>query len=277
MEGLKKRLEQGFTFLKMDIGINLLRGVAGALTYPLGPMELRGKYPQGAAQLSDKGAAVLAQTFAAARQAAGWQVPIAIDHIGRIDVKSCIRLAKALQPYNPAWLEDMVPWDYTAALKEIKSAIEVPLLTGEDIYGLDGFRPLIDQRAVDIVHPDLATAGGILETKKIGDYAQQQGISMAMHFAGTPVSFLANVHAAAATENFIALELHSVDIPWWESLVAGIEKPMVNKGFIRVPETPGLGIDLNLEVIKEHLERGTELFGPSDDWNLDRSIDRTWS
>ena len=83
---------------------------------------------------------------------------------------------------------------------------------------------------------------------------------MAMHFAGSPISFMANVHCAAATENFIALEHHSVDVSWWEDLVTGIDKPF-NRGFARVPEGPGLGIELNLDVVKEHLERGQELFG----------------
>jgi L-alanine-DL-glutamate epimerase-like enolase superfamily enzyme len=276
IEGLKKRLDQGYTFLKMDVGINLLRNSPGALTYPV-PSDLRGKQAFAGVQLSDKGAALMGERFAEARKVVGWEVPIAADHFGRISVKSCIKLGKAVQAYNVAWLEDMVPWEYTALLKEIKAAIEVPLLTGEDIYGLDGFKPLIDEHAVDIVHPDLATAGGILETKKIGDYAERQGIGMAMHFAGSPVSFMANVHCAAATENFIALEHHSVDIPWWEGLVTGIDKPIVSNGFARVPETPGLGIELNLEAVKEHLERGQELFAPTDDWNRDRSMDRTWS
>ena len=228
--------------------------------------------------MTDKGAKLLGERFAEARETAGWQIPIASDHFGHIDVNSCIKLGKALQPYQVAWLEDMVPWEYTDMLKEIKSAVDVPLLTGEDIYMLDGgFRKLIDERAVDMVHPDLATAGGILETKKIGDYAEQHGVAMAMHFAGTPVSFMANVHCAAATENFIALEHHSVDIDWWEDLVTGIDKPLHKGGFARVPEGPGLGIELNLDVVKEHLDRGGELFAPTDDWNRDRSNDRLWS
>jgi len=275
--GLKKRLDQGFTFLKMDVGINLIRKVPGALSYPLTATDWNGKHPFTGIQLTDKGAQLMAERFAEARQVVGWEVPIASDHFGHISVNSCIRLGKALAPYNPAWLEDMVPWEYTAMLKEIKEAIDVPLLTGEDIYLLDGFRPLIDQHAVDMVHPDLATAGGILETKKIGDYAEAHGVAMAMHFAGTPVSFMANVHCAAATENVLALEHHSVDVPWWEDLVSGIDKPLVSKGFVRVPEAPGLGIELNLEAVREHLERGQELFAPTEQWNTDRSNDRTWS
>ncbi len=277
IEGLKKRLDQGFTFLKMDCGIRRLFRVPGALTYPSRGTNWRGKHPFTSIQLSDKGAALMAERFAEAREAVGWEVPIASDHFGHISVNSCIKLGKALQPYQLAWLEDMVPWEYTEMLKEIKNAIDVPLLTGEDIYLLDGFKPLIDEHAVDMVHPDLATAGGILQTKKIGDYAEQHGIAMAMHFAGTPVSFMANVHCAAATENFIALEHHAVDIDWWEDMVTGVEKPLHVDGFARVPEGPGLGIELNLDVVKEHLGRGQELFAPTEEWNRDRSNDRLWS
>jgi len=277
VSGLKKRLDQGFTFLKMDCGIESIRKVPGALSYPTRDTDWQGKHPFTGIQLSDKGAALMGQRFAEAREVVGWEVPIASDHFGHISVNSCITLGRALKPYQLAWLEDMVPWEYTDMLKEIKNAIDVPLLTGEDIYLLDGFKPLIDERAVDMVQPDLATAGGILETKKIGDYAERAGIAMAMHFAGTPVSFMANVHCAAATENFLALEHHSVDIGWWEDLITGVEKPLHVNGFARVPEGPGLGIELNLDVVKEHLERGKELFAPTDEWNSDRSNDRLWS
>jgi L-alanine-DL-glutamate epimerase-like enolase superfamily enzyme len=171
----------------------------------------------------------------------------------------------------------MVPWQYIDMLKEITRSINVPTLTGEDIYCLAGFKDLIEQRAVDMVHPDLATAGGILETKKIGDYAQEHGLAMALHFAGSPISFMANVHCAAATENFIALEHHSTEVPWWEDLVTGIEKPLNRQGFASVPEAPGLGVELNLDVVKQHLSRGEDCFGPTDEWNSNDSHDRLWS
>ena len=128
-----------------------------------------------------------------------------------------------------------------------------------------------------MVHPDLATAGGILETKKIGDYAELHAIPMAMHFAGSPISFMANVHCAAATENFVALEHHAVDNPWWEDLVTGIEKPLHKQGYASVPDTPGLGVELNLDVVKQHLMRGEECFAPTDEWDNRDSGDRLWS
>jgi L-alanine-DL-glutamate epimerase-like enolase superfamily enzyme len=199
------------------------------------------------------------------------------DHFGHIGVNSSIRLGNAVEKYQLAWLEDLVPWFYTDQWRQITEAINTPTLTGEDIYLKEEFIKLIDAKAVDMVHPDLASAGGILETKKIGDYAEEHGIAMAMHFAGTPISMMANVHCAAATENFIALEHHDVDTTWWEDLVQGIEKPILNKGYIKVPETPGLGVDLNEEVIKEHLLEGEKYFAPTPEWDKDRSWDRTWS
>ena len=154
-------------------------------------------------------------------------------------MNSCIRLGKALEKYNMAWLEDMVPWQYTDLLKEDIGRRRYPAVTGEDIYLKEGFIELAQSHAVDILHPDLATSGGILETKKIGDLIQDYGVAMAMHFAGSPVSCMANVHCAAATENFLVLENHSVDVPWWGDLVEGVEKPIVNHGFITVPKSPG--------------------------------------
>ena len=219
---------------------------------------------------------MLSDIVALVRETIGMEVPLAADHFGHIGVNSCIRLGKALEKYNMGWLEDMIPWQYTDLLKKITDAVDVPILTGEDIYLKEPFAELVRAHAVDIIHPDLATSGGILETKKIGDLAQEGGVAMAMHFAGTPVSCMANVHCAAATENFLALENHSVEVPWWEDLVTGIPKPIFDKGYIRVPERPGLGVELNDEVVKQHLlEPG--YFEPTPQWDKDRTNDRLWS
>ena len=163
-----------------------------------------------------------------------------------------------MEKHNLAWMEDMVPWQLGHLMKQIKDNTTTPILTGEDIYLKEEFIKLIDMEAVDMIHPDLASSGGLIETKKIGDYAMERGVPMAMHFAGTPISFMANVHCAAATENFIALEHHSIDVPWWEQMVT-TPKPMVEKGFAIVPDLPGLGVELNEEVVKAHLAPNSEL------------------
>jgi L-alanine-DL-glutamate epimerase-like enolase superfamily enzyme len=276
---LKARVERGFTFLKMDLGIRLVQDQPGAVTGPkgLGFREMRlTPGPFTGVELTDKGIALLAEYVAAAREAVGMEIPLAADHFGHIGVNSCIRLGKALEKYNLAWLEDMVPWQETELLKQITDAINVPTLTGEDIYLKEPFLELCKRHAVDMIHPDLATAGGILETKKIGDLAQDYGVPMALHFAGSPISFLANAHCAAATENFLVLEYHSADVPWWDDLVEGVEKPIVNRGFVTVPDKPGLGVTLNDEIAKQHLaEPG--YFEPTAQWDKERSVDRLWT
>ena len=276
INGIKERLDKGFTWLKMDLGIGLVQRNEGTLVYPQGADFGNTMHPFTGITLTDKGCEQMAERFGQARAAAG-SVPISADHFGSISVKSCIKLAHALSKYQPAWLEDMIPWQFTDLLREIKTEIDVPLLTGEDIYLLENFKPLIDTHAVDYVHPDLATAGGILETKKIGDYAEEHGVAMAMHMAGTPLTMMANVHCAAATQNFLALEHHGVDVAFWEDLVTGIDKPIVNKGYIKVPDTPGLGVEPNADVVKQHMERGQEYFGPTDEWNTGRTNDKLWS
>ncbi len=278
-ERLKKRRDQGFTWLKMDLGVDLVEKVSGALTMPAGTSLSYGDPVQHmftGTEITDKGITLMAEYVGQVREMVGMDIPLSADHFGHIGVNSCIRLGKALEKYNLAWLEDMVPWQYPDLLKEIADAVNLPILTGEDIYLKEPFIELCRKHAVDIIHPDLATSGGILETKKIGDAAQEFGVPMAMHFAGTPVSCMANVHCAAATQNFLVLENHSVDIPWWGDLVDGIEKPIINKGFITVPERPGLGVTLNEEVVKQHLLEPS-YFEPTPQWNVDRSNDRQWS
>ncbi|HEY1337896.1 MAG TPA: mandelate racemase/muconate lactonizing enzyme family protein [Bryobacteraceae bacterium] len=276
---LKARKEQGFTWLKMDLGIDLMEHDAGTITRPKSVSVGGGDRVQHmftGIELTPHGVTRMGEYVAAVREQVGYEVPLSADHFGHIGVNSCIRLGKELEKHNLAWLEDMVPWQYTDLLKKISDAVDIPILTGEDIYLKEPFMELCRTHAVDIIHPDLATSGGILETKKIGDGAQEYGVPMAMHFAGSPVSCMANVHCAAATENFLVLENHSVDVPWWGDLVDGVEKPIVNHGFVTVPDKPGLGVTLNEEVVKQHLlEPG--YFEPTPQWNTDRTNDRLWS
>ncbi len=283
---MKERVAKGFTFLKMDFGLEMVQNIPGTIIGGKTYGELRQwgngdyaqtKHPFTGVQLTDKGIEEMVKYVDAVRSAIGYDIPLAADHFGHMGINSCIRLGKALEKYQLAWLEDMVPWQYTDAWREITTSIETNTLTGEDIYLKEEFIKLIDARAVDMIQPDLASAGGILETKKIGDYAEEHGVSMAMHFAGTPIGLMANVHCAAATQNFIALENHSVDVPWWEDLVTGIDKPFMKDGFIPVPEKPGLGVELNEKMVKEHLVKGEKYFAPTPEWNEDRSWDRLWS
>ena len=292
-ETMKKRVdEQGFTWLKMDLGIHVVAKQPDSLVNTkfwngaVGQYDTREYMSYGNAlhpftqvQITEKGLEGLAEYVEQVRNAVGYEMPLCADHFGHFDVNNAIRFGKTMDKYRLAWLEDMVPWFYTEQNKTLSSALETPVATGEDIYCLrDGFKPLIDARAVDIIHPDLATSGGLLETKRIGDYAEEHGIAMAMHMAGSPITFMANVHCAAATQNFLSMEHHSVDDPQWESIVKMTgSQPMVTKGFANVPlDSPGLGIELNEEVCRK-MAKPENYFQPTPEWNDKRSHDRLWS
>ena len=295
---IKYRMEdQGYTWLKMDVSIGELKGKADTLVNnkfwenAQGALAQWGDqsnymsygntlHPFTQIQITDKGLEELQQVVENVRSMVGYQIPLSTDHYGHFDYNNGIRLGRALEKYRLAWLEDIVSWEYTDQYKKMSDALETPILTGEDIYLLKYFKPLIDARAVDIVHPDLASAGGLLETKRIGDYAEEAGIAMAIHQAGTPVSFMACVHSAAATQNFLALEHHSVDLPWWDSLVKTTDgRKIITKGFANLPlSAPGLGIELNEEVLKQHLHTSDKtFFEPTTQWDDKRSHDRIFS
>jgi L-alanine-DL-glutamate epimerase-like enolase superfamily enzyme len=291
---MKKRVEvQGFTWLKMDLGIHVVNKIPGALVNAAfwdgaaGQYDLRTYmgygntlHPFTQVQITDKGLAGLEEYVSKVRDAVGYEMPLCADHFGHFDVNNSIRFGRAMEKYRLAWLEDMVPWFDVVNNKKLSDALETPILTGEDIFALNGgFKPLIDARAVDIIHPDLGTSGGLLETKKIGDYAEENHIAMALHMAGSPVCFMANVHCAAATQNFLSLEHHSVDTPFWENLVRMTGKqPMITKGYANVPvDSPGLGVELNEEECKKRMGRDTQWFPPTPEWDQKRSHDRLWS
>jgi L-alanine-DL-glutamate epimerase-like enolase superfamily enzyme len=301
-EQIQRRKDMGFTWFKLDIGIGRLSNIPGALSQPLGsdldnpPLAGRGGAPGGGpgiptmpsrgprrehtltgVEITDKGVALLQEHLLQVREIIGYDVPLAVDHFGGMGVNSILKLGKAFQKANPAWMEDPVPWFRTDLLKQITMELDVPTCTGEDIYLLPGFEVLCKEHAVDVINPDLSTSGGILETKRIVDMAQEYGIPTTFHMAGLPVCSFANVHCAAASEGFIVMENHSVDIPWWETLVDGVEKPIMNKGFIRVPDGPGLGITLNEAAIQEHLDKAGGYWDPTTQWDTERSGDNLFT
>ena len=306
---LKKRMEMGFTFLKMDLGIGLLMDEPGAINAPLGFIEEMKQYaphilnvqggsvtadmvrkqksydivttahPFTGIHLTEKGLDILEKYVHDVREVIGYEVPLAIDHFGHVCVEDCIRFARRVEKYNIAWMEDMVPWMYTDQYLRLKNSTTVPVCTGEDIYLKENFEPLVKGHAVSVIHPDLLTCGGALELKKIADMADEEGIAVAIHMAESPVACMAAVHAAAAMHNVLAMELHSVDVPWWQDLVKGLPEPLVKDGYITVPDTPGLGIEaLNEELIAEHINPAIPgLWEPTDEWNSEFSNDRIWS
>lgn len=239
-ERMRKRKAMGFTFFKMDLHTYLVDDRPGAVDHT------------GAA--TDKGLEYLGEYIQAMRDVLGWETPLAADHFGRLTVDDAVRYGRSFEKFRLAWAEDFINWRNWRGFKTITESTTTPILVGENSFGLrEGFQDLIDNRAVDLVHPDLLTSGGLLETKRIGDYADDAGIDCAMHMAGSPVGFYAGVHTSATLRNFVAMENHALDMPWWQDLVDGVPKPIIQDGYTAVPDSPGLGVELNDEVVKEHL------------------------
>lgn len=301
---LKARMALGYTFLKMDLGLGQVMHAPGAVNAPPGliesyrsdPLRMTAKtyeerrrrnavydvhnvrHPFTGLHFTELGLDLLEQYIAEVREEIGPEIPLAIDHLGHIALSDGIRLARRIERYNPAWLEDVLPWQHADQYARLAASTTVPICTGEDIYLKEGFEPLL-KSGIAVIHPDLLTSGGILETKKIGDMAQEHGVAMAIHMAESPIAALAAAHVAVATENFLALEQHAVDVPWWDDIVTGPPRPLVQEGFITVPDRPGLGIDdIDDAVIAEHLQDGaTGIWEPTDAWDDEYSWDRTWS
>lgn len=305
---LKKRMEMGFTFLKMDLGIGMLMEEPGALTAPLGFLEemkanassainaARGSlklretagkayeiatvpHPFTGIRITEKGLSLLEDYVRQVREVIGYDIPLAIDHFGHVCVEDCIRFARRIEQYNIAWMEDMIPWQYTNQYVRLANSTCIPIATGEDIYLKENFEPLITSGGVSVVHPDVLTAGGILETKKIGELAYDYGVAVAVHMAESPIGCMAAIHAAAAMPQVLAVEFHSADVPWWNDLVNGLPNPIVQKGYIAVPDTPGLGIEsLNEDLITSHIHSDIPgLWEPTNFWDKEWSNDRLWS
>ena len=274
-ERVRGRMDLGLTFIKFDIRMpryaNRADHLIGTPTqFEYGGIRSRHQAPgcgQGS-KLTDAGIARMAEVVAAVREAVGWEISLCTDHFGHgmMTAKEVIRLGHAVEPYGLAWLEDPMPWWDIAGHKRVTDAIDVPTAAGEELYLWDGFREMIETRAVDIIHPDLLTSGGMMETKRIADYAERYGLPTALHFAGSPIVFMANLHCAAAISSFVALEHHGLDLPFWEDLVTGLPTNYIEDGYVRVPDKPGLGVDLNYDGIKENL-RFPGLFEPAEEWN----------
>lgn len=308
---LKKRMEMGFTFLKMDLGLGILRGIPGTVSAPLDYLEqevllyeklekardnkddflvrfYRNRlydfnnvmHPLTGIHVTERGLDVLEEYVANVRSVIGFEVPLAIDHFGHLGLEDCIKLCKRVEKYNLAWAEDMIPWQLTEQYKILRRSTTVPICTGEDIYLKENFEPLLANGCLAMVHPDVLTAGGILETKKISDIAAVHGAAMSIHMAESPIGCLAAVHAAAVSENFTALEFHSVDVPRWNDIYDdSLPKPLVQNGYISVPDRPGLGVEeLNDEVLAEFIHPEIPgMWEATDEFSIDPRNDRLWS
>ena len=215
----------------------------------------------------DKVDRVLANV-AAVREAVGPHFGIGVDFHGRVHKPMAKVLFKELEPYRLMFIEEPVLSEHAECLREFATLANIPIALGERLFSRWDFKKILEGGYVDIIQPDLVTVGGLMETKRVADYAERRDMPTVLHSAGSPIMFMANIHAGAAIRSLIAQEIHALDIPFWKDLVTGLDDPLIVDGYVRVPDRPGLGVDLNLDAIREHLRLpGPGLFEPTEGWN----------
>lgn len=238
----KKVVEKGYKALKFD---------------PFGP----GYYEL---ERSEKLKAVA--LVEAVRDAIGPEVEILLEMHGRFSPAAAIEIVKLLEPYDLAWVEEPVPYDNLKALKKAAEGMRgVTIATGERIHARNEYRELFELQAADVIQPDITHLGGILETKKLAAQADTHYVTIAPHNVGGQISSAAALHLAACTSNFRIQEyFNDFADPWVKETARGL--PEVIDGYFSLPQGPGLGLELDLEVIEAHPKQDTHFNLYAEGW-----------
>jgi L-alanine-DL-glutamate epimerase-like enolase superfamily enzyme len=255
-----KAAKEGFTLIKQAVGFH------DPLMLPAVPDGWYDDPPRTGASHADRGMMTergmehVIACVEAMKKVLGDEVGLALDCGPGWTVKDAITFARALEPLHIAWLEDIITGDYMPypnadLFREVTVSTTIPIHTGEEIYLRENFKDLIEKQAVNIIGPDPEDVGGIAEMKWIAEYADIHGIQIAPHgvFDGL-IGLAAHVQVAAALpQNYIAFEYPIGQPDWWYEIVDGLPNPIVERGFIKVWDRPGLGVTFNVQAAKAHL------------------------
>ena len=190
--------------------------------------------------------------FENCREAIGDDHDIMVHCHWEYGVRTAIQIAETVAPIKPLWLEDPLVVDYSESWKRLTESSPVPICMGENLARRQGFKDFIVNSACDILHPDLRNTGGFLETKRIADMAEIWGIPMATHNTGSLICTLATAQWAGSIRDFIACETVTGKGGWMDEVVLSDEPP-IRDGYIWLTDKPGIGIELNEEVVRAHL------------------------
>ncbi len=215
--------------------------------------------------LTNKDLDRIAQGFQNEREAVGPDIDIAAHCHWEYDLIDALELARAVQPIRPMWLEDPMPPDYSGAWVKLTAASPVPILTGENLYRVQGFRPFIENNAVHLVQIDIPKSGGLIESKKIADLANLYDIPVCAHTASSPLGAIAAAHCAASMRDFRAMEFSigptpPQDVDGWEKFVI-YDVPVIKDGNYQILDKPGFGVELNEDVVRANLPPGESWWG----------------
>jgi L-alanine-DL-glutamate epimerase-like enolase superfamily enzyme len=195
----------------------------------------------------------------AVRAELGPDFPFSVDLHWKYNPVDVLSFLKAAEPLDLWYVEDPIPPENADALARLKAESRVPICTGENLYSRHTWRPFIEKQACDIIQPDPQKSGGLLETKRIANWAELYYMPMACHNLCSPVGTMAAAHACASIRSFIALESDSVELPHWQDIVLR-DGPFYKDGCLELTAKPGLGIELNEDVCRKHLAPGSSFF-----------------
>ena len=195
----------------------------------------------------------------AIRDELGPDFPLGVDFHWALNTRDAMRFAQMVEHLNLWFLEDPMPPENADAFVRLTAVSTVPIATGENLFTRQTFRPYIEKQACDIVQPDAQKCGGLLEAKRIADWADLYYINMLCHNMCTPVGTIASGHACTAIRSFLGLESDSVELPYWQDIIQR-DGPVYKDGYLEIPNKPGLGIELNEAVCRKHLAEGSGFF-----------------
>lgn len=185
------------------------------------------------------------------REAVGPDVDLLIEGHGRFTAGQAVDVANRLAEFEPTWFEEPCPPDSINSLREVSEKSPIPIATGERHMSKHEFFELVTQTDVDIVQPDIMNTGGITESKKIAAIAEADHVSFAPHNPQGPVATAICAHVDATIPNFMIQEVfQTYDVEWVDDLL--VNPVAIEDGDIRIPEGPGLGIELDMDVVREH-------------------------
>ncbi|MCS6953202.1 MAG: mandelate racemase/muconate lactonizing enzyme family protein [Bryobacterales bacterium] len=196
---------------------------------------------------------------AAVRRALPAEIGLAVDCHWNYNVQAAVELARALEPHRLLWLEDPVPPDNVRALATVQAATRTTIATGENHYQRLDFERLIVEGGLRLLAPDVQKIG-LWEGRKVADLADMHHVNLTLHNISGPLGTMAGVHLCAAIPNCLALEFHAADVPFFDALVKGRDEPLIQNGRIRVPDAPGFGIELDLDVAWRYRKPGEPFF-----------------
>lgn len=194
------------------------------------------------------------------REAIGWDHDLMVHCHWEYSLRTSIQIAEAVESIMPIWLEDPLPVDYSDSWKRLCESSNVPICMGENLARREGFKDFILNQGADILNPDLRNSGGFLETKRIADFAHPFGLPMSNHNTGSQVHTYSAAQWASTIRDYTVLETVTGRGGWMDEVLI-LDGPYIQDGFIQVSERPGLGIELNPDVVQAHLAEGESWWG----------------